>query len=96
VTGEPWDVPFEGSRRGSVHGTSVHGIFDDDAFRHSFMGTAAQSRGRLYEPSPVPYHAAVETHLDHLATWLGAHLDLNALDEIATSALPPSDAPGWV
>jgi adenosylcobyric acid synthase len=96
VTGEPWDRAFEGSRRGSVHGTSVHGLFDDDAFRHSFVGEVARSRGRRYEPSPVPFHAAVDAHLDHLATWLGEHLDLVALDEIATSALPVSDAPGWV
>jgi adenosylcobyric acid synthase len=95
VTGEPWDLAFEGSHRGSAYGTSVHGLFDDDAFRHSFVGEVARSRGRRYEPSPVPYHAAVDAHLDHLATWLGEHLDLDALDEIATSALPISDAPGW-
>jgi adenosylcobyric acid synthase len=96
VTGEPWDVGFEGSRRGSVHGTSVHGLFDDDAFRHSFLGEVARSRGRRFEPSPAPFHAAVDAHLDHLATWLGEHLDLAAVDEIATSALPVSATPGWL
>jgi len=96
VTGEPWDLAFEGSHRGSVYGTSVHGLFDDDAFRHSFVGEVARSRGRRYEPSPVPFHAAVDAHLDHLATWLGEHLDLDAVDEIATSALPVSETPGWV
>lgn len=96
VTGEPWDVAFEGSRRASVHGTSLHGLFDDDAFRHSFLGEVARSRGRRYDPSPVPFRAAVDAHVDHLATWLGQHLDLEAVDEIATSALPVSAAPGWV
>jgi adenosylcobyric acid synthase len=95
VTGEPWDGAFGGSRRGSVHGTSVHGLFDDDAFRHSFLGDVARSRGRRYVPSPEPFHTAVEAHLDHLAAWLGDHVDLVALDEIATSAFPASEAPGW-
>ena len=96
VTGESWDAEVGGSRRASVHGTSVHGLFDDDAFRHSFLGEVARSRGRRYDPSPVSFDAAVDAHLDHLATWLGKHLDLDAVDEIATSALPVSAAPGWV
>lgn len=96
VTGEPWDVVVGGSRRGSVHGTSVHGLFDDDAFRHSFLGEVARARGRRYDPSPVPFAAAVDAHLDHLAAWLGSHLDLDAVDEIATSALSVSAAPGWL
>jgi adenosylcobyric acid synthase len=93
--GEPWDVVVGGSHRGSVHGTSVHGLFDDDDFRHSFLGDVARSRGRRYSPSPVPYATAVDRHLDHLATWLGEHLDLDAVDEIATSALPAGAGPGW-
>ncbi|QIK76452.1 cobyric acid synthase [Nocardioides piscis] len=93
--GDPWDARVEGSRRGSVHGTSVHGLFDDDSFRHSFLGEVARSRGRRYVPSPVPFDTAVDEHLDHLAAWLGDHLDLAAVDEIATSALPASEAPGW-
>jgi adenosylcobyric acid synthase len=94
--GEPWDGTFEGSRRGSVHGTSVHGLFDDDGFRRSFLGEVARSRGRRYAPSPVPFGTAVDQHLDHLATWLGEHLDLEAVDEIAASALPATAGPGWV
>ncbi|KRF34441.1 cobyric acid synthase [Nocardioides sp. Soil805] len=96
VSDEPWDVAVEGSRRGSVHGTSVHGLFDDDAFRHSFLGEVARSRGRRYDPSPVSFATAVDQHLDHLASWLGEHLDLDAVDKIATSALPVDAAPGWV
>lgn len=96
VGGEPWDAGFEGSRRGSVHGTSLHGLFDDDGFRHAFLGDVARSRGRRYDPSPVSFATAVDQHLDHLATWLREHLDLDAVDEIATSALPTDAAPGWV
>jgi adenosylcobyric acid synthase len=95
VTGEPWDVAFQGSRRASVYGTSVHGLLDDDAFRHSFLDEVAGSRGRRFEPSPVPFHAAVDAHLDHLAAWLGEHIDLDAVNEIARSALPVSATPGW-
>lgn len=84
------DDPVEPGRRGSVRGTTAAGPFDDDVFRRSFLGEVARSRGRRFEPASVPFRAAVEAHLDHLATWLGAHLDLAALDEIASSVRPPA------
>lgn len=93
VTREPWFA--QGSRRGKVYGTSVHGLFDDDAFRAKFLGEVAGSRGRQFQPGAISYAAAVQAHLDHLANWLRGHLDLDAVDSIARSAAPIAEAPGW-
>lgn len=80
---------------GRVAGTSVHGLFDEDAFRRDFLERVAEGRGRRFSPSPTPYAAAVDAHLDHLAGWLSEHADLDAIDEIASSAVAVADMPGW-
>ncbi|WP_141401530.1 cobyric acid synthase [Ornithinimicrobium cerasi] len=104
-SGVPWfevdegegDVRPEGCLRddGRVRGTSVHGLFDSDALRHTMMADIASARGRTFAPSPVPWADALDHHLDHLADWVGASLDIPALLALARTATPVGREPGW-
>jgi adenosylcobyric acid synthase len=63
---------------GRVIGTYLHGVFTDDAFRAHFL---AQFGLR----SELAYAARIEAVLDALADHCEAHLDLDAMLEIARS-----------
>jgi len=65
------------SPSGRVAGTYLHGLFGADAFRAAWL--AAQGAG----PSGLAYDEAVEEALDALAAHIEAHIDLDALLEIA-------------
>jgi adenosylcobyric acid synthase len=67
----------EGSRNGRFSGTTLHGIFEDDGFRSTFLGI---------EPSGVSFAAAREAQLDRLADLLEAHLDLSAVEALLKEA----------
>jgi adenosylcobyric acid synthase len=68
---------------GKVYGTYIHGLFDDDAFRHSFLDFARQSC-RL---APAQNHVCIagqrETRIDRWADHLRQSLDLNLIREWA-------------
>ena len=66
------------SADGRVAGCYLHGIFANDAFRHSFL---AALRDR--QASGLSYEAEIEAVLDGLARHLGRHLDLDRILEIA-------------
>lgn len=83
------------SADGRVRGTSLHGILDSDPLRHSLIEEIATARGRDFTPSPTPYATALDAHLDHLADWVEAHLDVPALLALAATAEPVGRAPGW-
>ncbi|MBN9363019.1 MAG: cobyric acid synthase CobQ [Devosia sp. 66-14] len=57
---------------GTVMGTYLHGLFAADAFRRSFLGSAAAT-------STLAYEATIEATLDALAEHLERHLDLDLL-----------------
>ncbi|OLT42788.1 cobyric acid synthase CobQ [Serinicoccus sp. CNJ-927] len=78
-----------------VRGTTVHGILDADDLRHALLGAVAAVHGRDFRPSPVPYAAALDAHLDHLADWVEEHLDVAAVRALAYTATSPDEAPGW-
>ena len=64
------------SRDGRVQGTYVHGLFTGDAFRKAWLA-------ELGIASSVAYDAQIEAALDALADHCEAHLDIDALIEIA-------------
>ncbi len=65
------------SSDGLVQGTHVHGLFADDAQRSAWLARLGGSA------SSLAYDAGVEATLDALARHLEAHLDLDALLNLA-------------
>jgi adenosylcobyric acid synthase len=63
---------------GRVQGTYVHGLFTGDAFRKAWLAN-------LGIASSLAYASRIETALDALADHLEAHLDIDAILNIARS-----------
>jgi len=63
---------------GRVQGTYVHGLFTGDAFRKAWLANFGIA-------SSLAYASQIETALDALADHLEAHLDIEAILDIARS-----------
>ncbi len=66
-------------RSGRVYGTTLHGLFEEDAFRGEFLRLVAEARGRTWKPSGASFAEARERQIDRVADACAAHLDLHAL-----------------
>jgi adenosylcobyric acid synthase len=75
-------VEVAGVETGGVYGTSLHGIFEADAFRGAFLAAVASRRGKSFRPSSVSFPAAREAQFDRLADLLEAHLDLVVVEKL--------------
>jgi len=65
---------------GRVRGTSVHGLFEHDAFRRSFLSAVADAAGVEWAPDErFSFHRAREDRFDRLADAIEAHLDADAV-----------------
>ena len=64
-----------GFRRGNVTGVYLHGLFDDTAFRRSFLGELGVSS------SDTDAADALDRTLDTLADHVAEHLDIDAVDK---------------
>ncbi len=71
---------------GTVLGTTLHGLFEDDAFRHRFLAELAGRRGRTWAGSGVSFAAARQDQIDRVADACEEHLDLEALWRLVESA----------
>jgi adenosylcobyric acid synthase len=71
---------------GSVLGTTLHGLFENDGFRHRFLADLAERRGRAWPGSDLSYGAAREAQIDRIADACEEHLDLEALWRLVESA----------
>jgi adenosylcobyric acid synthase len=64
---------------GLVWGTSLHGLFEEDGFRSSFLAQVAAVRGLSWRPSGSSFAAARERQIDRVADACAAYLDTDAL-----------------
>ena len=73
----------EGARSpdGRVMGSYIHGLFNQDEFRQSFLGSLGHQAGHH------SYQMMVEETLDALANHIAAHLDTEAMLTIAQKGL---------
>jgi adenosylcobyric acid synthase len=80
------------SSSGRVFGTYVHGLFDEDDFRHSLIAAARASSGLA--PLEIWARAAAgqEARIDRLANHLRQSLDLALIKSWIVA--PPAQAPG--
>ncbi|MGC2401523.1 MAG: cobyric acid synthase [Acidobacteriaceae bacterium] len=80
-SGGEWDGCVSPDHR--VLGTYLHGIFDEDAFRHQFLAAARNFRG-LAPPSTLNrWKAQREESLDRLARHVSASLDMQKIFALA-------------
>ena len=66
----------------SVLGTGMHGLFEQDAFRATFLTELGRRRDKTFVPAGVSFAGAREAQFDRLADLLEAHLDLEATSRI--------------
>ena len=60
-------------------GTSLHGLFEEDGFRATFLTEIGRRREKTFVPAGVSFAAAREAQFDRLADLLEAHVDLQAV-----------------
>ena len=76
----------DGFGTGRVMGTTLHGLFDSDGFRHAFLACVAEGRGTGFRPEPTPFRERREAELDRLADCLEEHLDIDRVLETMGAA----------
>ena len=64
---------------GTVLGTTLHGLFEADAFRTSFLSEVAARRGRTWRSSGVSYAGARVRQVDRIADACESYLDTEQL-----------------
>jgi adenosylcobyric acid synthase len=76
--GIPGSVPDGAvSPSGRVLGTYVHGLFDDDDFRHALIAAARRAVGLASAEAWADVAAEREARIDRLANHLRKSLDIN-------------------
>ncbi len=65
--------------RGATFGTTLHGLFEQDAFRSAFLTSVSVFRGRAWSPSGLTFAAARERQIDLIADACEKYLDLEQL-----------------
>ncbi|RMG06091.1 MAG: cobyric acid synthase [Nitrospirae bacterium] len=73
---------YDGSRKGSVWGTYVHGIFDNDTFRRGYLNFVRQKKGLEPIENSVSYHDEIERAIDNLADRIEESIDIGMLMRI--------------
>ncbi|MBI1844778.1 MAG: cobyric acid synthase [Actinobacteria bacterium] len=69
-------------------GTSVHGLFEGDRLRATFLIEIARRADKCFIPRGVSFQGARNRQLDRLADVLGEHLDLDAIDALIARGAP--------
>jgi adenosylcobyric acid synthase len=87
-----------GCRVGAVAGTTWHGLFENDAFRRSYLADVAGATGRRFVPDPtLSFGERRSQRIELLADLLDTHLDtdrvLALLEHVPGTVLRPT--PGF-
>src|SRR5262249_18597183 len=77
MTGSVPDGAVSASRR--VLGTYVHGLFDNDRFRHAFLAAAREAVDLAPAETWVNVNAEREARIDHLAGHLRESLNIDLI-----------------
>jgi adenosylcobyric acid synthase len=78
----------DGVRVGACFGTTLHGLFEADAFRRAFLEGVAAHRGKRFVSAGRSFAGARIDALDELAEALAEHLDLPAIEALINEASP--------
>ena len=73
-----------------IPGTTLHGVFESDAFRAGFLVDLAVRRGKRFVPAGVSFAAARLRRFDVIADAIEQHLDVTAICELIASAFSRS------
>ena len=71
-----------------VLGSTLHGLFEQDGFRATFLVEVGRRRDKVFVPAGVSFAGAREAQLDRLADLLEAHLDLDAVEALIAQGAP--------
>lgn len=72
----------DGSSNGSVWGTYLHGVFDNDAFRHALLNGLRPRRGMREIDEPVRFNAIKQKRLDRWAAFVSDNLDMRYIESL--------------
>ncbi|MFB7717210.1 cobyric acid synthase [Nocardia sp. NPDC056100] len=90
----PWlhlDGVPEGSVRGAIWGTHLHGALESDEFRRAFLrDVASHSTADFIVADNVSVAEVRATQLDLLADLMEKYLDLSALERLIDTGAPPN------
>jgi adenosylcobyric acid synthase len=95
LTSQPGDdsTALDGCQAGAVSGTLWHGIFENDAFRRSYLARIARVAGRDFVPAMgTCFAAARQAQFDALADAVGSSIDTGELLRLVEGG-PARDLP---
>ena len=83
------------SKDGRVWGTYLHGLFDNDEFRRSFVDSLRENKGLVSDdrPGEFDYRSFKEQEYDKLAAVLRKELDMPRIYKIIGMSSPSSPSP---
>jgi len=67
----------DGSQKGNVWGTYLHGLFDSDGFRSCMLNTLRKRKGMPIPDSPISYESIRQGNMDRWAAILKENLDMD-------------------
>jgi adenosylcobyric acid synthase len=86
--GDAWllldDGAVDGVRVDRFLGTTVHGLFESDEFRHAFLTDIASRAGKTWRSANVSFAAAREAQFDRFADAIERHVDMAAIEQLIT------------
>jgi adenosylcobyric acid synthase len=68
---------MDGSAKGSVWGTYIHGIFDNDRLRRDIVNSLRERKGLPPVESLICYESIKEQEIDRWASILKEHVDID-------------------